>query len=82
MTDLITEIEADEPWPDTVLARTIYSHFTDFEGLDACEAADSAGALLYALKMIGVTGDADTRAVGTQRSEVSPENPIQQGAGK
>ena len=47
---------SDETWPDTALARTIYNHFADFEGLAPDEAADSTGALLYSLQQIGVVG--------------------------
>ena len=43
-------------WPDTVLSKTIYNHFADFEGLAPDEAADSTGALLYSLQQIGVVG--------------------------
>lgn len=49
-------IASDETWPDTALAKTIYAHFTDFEGLNPEEAADSTGALLYSLQQIGVVG--------------------------
>jgi hypothetical protein len=49
-------LASDETWPDTVLAKTIYAHFADFEGLNPEEAADSTGALLYSLQQIGVVG--------------------------
>ena len=49
-------LASDETWPDTALAKTIYTHFTDFEGLNPEEAADSTGALLYSLQQIGVVG--------------------------
>ena len=49
-------LASDETWPDTALAKTIYAHFADFEGVAPDEAADSTGALLYSLQKVGIVG--------------------------
>lgn len=41
---------------EDLLARTIYQHFAEFEGMHPDEAADSTGALLYSLQMVGIVG--------------------------
>ena len=51
-------LTTDDTWPDTALAKTIYAHFAEFEGLHRDEAADSTGALLYSLQQVGIVGTA------------------------
>ena len=68
-------LSTDATWPDTALAKTIYAHFVEFEGLNPDEAADSTGALLYALQQIGVVAPSPDAGNGARVSRAAPPLP-------
>jgi len=63
-------------WPDTVLAKTVYNHFADFEGLAPDEAADLTGALLYSLQQIGVVGSMPEPGNGVRVADAATEDAL------